>query len=299
MPKSPATPPSTTSTINVLSAVRTKRAKKRTIHRSNHNCKIGLNPKRKDFRRQRKINQRLANIAEQNVRAQKGRGKDIDITTKISIFMLVFSFFIWGPETEECWNESLRGDVKQGIDYSHTAFVNQVVYVKPTDVIAAAAFKLGLDYPYNTLKRCADYVAKKLHENNGNLPALCSGIGSSNRTGRAPTNAKYTDPLVKKWMILANDELLGGGSFQDLATQYNEICKKNKRPDLQGSPKSMWNWCGHFGWQKHRRWIKPLLNEKHMVSKRKMREKDEKRFFLLCMVKIFFVVHNVYSSIYI
>ena len=66
----------------------------------------------------------------------------------------------------------------------------------------------------------------------------------------------------------ANDKLEGGGSYEDLAREYNKICRrKGLRKSARICTSTAWNWVGELGWNMHRRWIKPLLSEQHKAKR--------------------------------
>ena len=86
--------------------------------------------------------------------------------------------------------------------------------------------------------------------------------GTSLKDGRPGTNTKF-GARAKKFMELANDKIHGEGTWQDLADEYNKICRRKQFPNLQASATTMWRWAGKMNWAIHRRWIKPVLSPLH------------------------------------
>jgi len=124
----------------------------------------------------------------------------------------------------------------------------------------------GREWKIKTIREAAkrwreDYLRTGDARLAGGLP------GSSRRDGRAPTNKKLNDNAEQR-LKDANDKLEGGGSYEDLAREYNKICRrKGLRKSARICTSTAWNWVGELGWNMHRRWIKPLLSEQHKAKR--------------------------------
>ena len=260
----------------------TERAEVKQMYDPNPKTAIGFNETRRDEEMRKRTVSRLAQLTSSHVNKSDGtRGRDMQTFDDMNMYDTVFAFYVYSPENPACWDRNLRSG-KQKINMKHQQIVRPgLPYMKATDVILEAVKVMGYDKSWNTIKKCADRFRDKLTECKGNRLLALGDMTSSNRDGREPTNAKYTDPNCQTWMKEANDNINGGGSWMDLSVEYNSICQANNRRDLEGCNISLWRWAGHFGWSGHRRWIKPLLLNVHMVRKNMLIKGEHPTYIVL------------------
>ena len=260
MPKRTSTPTATPSTQELAERGLEKRKNARLTFPYNPRSHDGLNPKRRKAIEMKKVDHRMKKMTSVRTASLiKRRGADIDILACSQMYNIVFSFYRYTSCDPACYNESRQTRGRQGPNGLHPMIAEKPIKQKATDVVRTAVVNAGYPYSWDTIWKCAKRFRERLRMSNGNVVTALGDLTCSNRDGRAPTNAIYTDPQCKVMMESANDNIGGKGSWNDLSLEYCRICKEEDRSDLEGCTTSMWNWAGLFGWTRHRRWVKPLL----------------------------------------
>ena len=263
--RSPPTPCTPAVTAGQVPSVYTNRVQHTVAHYGAEHSKRNMTGRTKRKRVTAK-QKRAARRAEEEMEKRKPntgkRGKDFTPLVRNSIALIFFHFCVLNIlddgffATDDQGNLTKMPRLKLGIAEAYGDAALKGSFVVLQRIIQEIP---SLSEMANT---CENYVimqrqAKKWREERfiaGRvMPASLQP--TSRRDGRVAWNKKNR-ALAEQYMKKANDQLLGGGTWADLARDYNNICTVNNHPEMMAGATSMWNWAGEFKWTIHRRWIK-------------------------------------------